>query len=275
MRTKYRIKLVVLTSTLLFSLSTLPISFADRNQNYKVSNVANWDALNVRSGAGMEYKVINEIPADSDGISITSNERSIDGTTWVKIKWKSNTGWVNKNFLALTEATAVSSNLNTPQLYSSPTPKVEQQPYFNPYTTTPSSTNVYGAVRPTAMRNAPLARTHRHPANQCTASKTHSHAGVSGHSHHYSCQGRGRSGQRNVVYSQHLKHYHGKSQCVSAISHSHPSGQKIHRHQCVSRHNTYARQAGGQHAHPANSMTRASSHSHPYQDRNHHHQYGR
>ena len=331
MNIQHHFKSVVLATALTLSAGTIQTAVAyTNNQSYKIINVANWDTLNIRSGAGTEYRVISEIPPNASGITLIGDEREVNGSTWVKILWDGQKGWVNKRYLTIAEASVTpATNVNYAQnntddavtthshpanrctrsithSHAGPTghthkysckrgngrqqaqsqPSTTKANYYNPTpvaTYTPPAklrnTDIYGNYRRVVMTNNNMG-SHTHPANACTRSITHTHAGAKpGHTHRYSCKGRGR--QQQVVrrttyygsYSSSLQHTHPKSQCVSAITHSHKGGDRMHRHQCPPdnrRHNT-----SNMHTHRANALTRATTHSHPYQDRNHTHRYGR
>ncbi len=307
MNIKHHLKSVILASTLALSCGAMPTSFAN-TQGYQVVNVATWDALNMRGGAGTGFDIVGSIPANTNGITLTNEENDVGGSLWVKIIWNGQTGWVNKRFLTIAQASvnpdttpiaygtqhthpanrctgSVSHNHSGPaghtHRYSCDNNTVRTVPLNNVKQTyyNPSSTDIYGNQR-VVLTNNTNTNTHSHPANECTRSKTHTHAnGTARHTHRYSCGGRGRSGQQvaqqNPTYygSSNLQHTHGRSQCVSTIGHSHKNGDTIHRHECP----TSARRSstGGSHTHPANSLTHATTHSHPYQDRRHSHSYGR
>ncbi|MCK5813817.1 MAG: SH3 domain-containing protein [Cocleimonas sp.] len=317
MNIQHHVKSAILVATLAFSCGAMQTSFAN-SQGYQVINVATWDALNMRSGAGTGFDIIGSIPANTNGITLTNDESDIGGSIWVKIIWNGQTGWVNKRYLTIATA-AVTADNNT-QMASSganqhthpanrctgskshshmapaghthsyscennnqqssvrtiPLQNIKQN-YYNP-----STTDIYGRQygnQKVAFTNN--SNKHNHPANECTSSKTHNHAnGSVKHTHRYSCQGRGRSNQqvaqqRPTYYgtSNNLQHTHGRSQCVSAIGHSHKNGDTIHRHECPASVRSSA--TGGRHTHPANSMTHARTHAHPYQDSRHSHSYGR
>lgn len=306
------LKSIILASTL--SLGCVAMQTAV-SADYKIVNVANWDSLNVRNGAGTGYDIVSEIPANSGSIKSTGDTKDVGGSTWVKITWNGQSGWVNNRYL---ETTGATSTNNMKQTYYNPQPAKTTTTYssYSPRATTnnnqhthpenrctrsishqhtgPSNhahqyscqnkgrqqqvtqynaktTDIYGKKR-TAYTPKQNTNTHRHPANQCTRSISHSHIGSANHKHSYSCQN--NKGRQQVNYrTNRLQHSHGKSQCVSAIGHTHKGGDNIHRHECpASRNNA---QSGNKHTHPANSLTRATTHSHPFQDQRHSHRYGR
>lgn len=317
MNIQHHLKSVILATTLALSCGAMQTTFAN-TQGYQVINVATWDALNMRSGAGSRFDIIGSIPANTNGITLTNDVSDVGESTWVKIIWNGQTGWVNKRYLTIAQASVnpdnYSSNGNNQHTHPAnrctgsivhnhvaaaghthsyscdnqqtavrtvPLQNVKQN-YYNPATVVfpPNNTDIYGNQRVAFTNNTGNSNTHSHPANECTHSKTHTHAnGSAGHTHRYSCQGRSRNRQqvtqqRPLYYgSSNLQHSHGRSQCASAIGHSHKNGDTIHRHQCPSSVRRVA--TGGSHTHPANSLTRATTHSHPYQDRRHSHSYGR
>ena len=314
MNIQHHVKSVILASTLALSCGTMQASFAN-TQDYQVINVATWDALNLRSGAGTGFDIVGSIPANTNGITITNDESDIGGSIWVKIIWNGQTGWVNKRYLTI--ATAAVTPNNTQQYASSGGGANQHTHPANRCTASkthnhiapaghthsyscqnngqqnairtiplqnvkqnyynPSSTDIYGNQKVVYTNNS---NSHNHPANECTRSKTHTHAnGSVKHTHSYSCQGRGRSNQQVV---QQRPTYYG----VSNLQHTHGRSQCAnrisHSHKngdTVHRHECPSSvrnsATGGSHIHPANSMTRATTHSHPYQDRKHSHSYGR
>ena len=313
MNIKHHLKSVILASALVLSFGAIATSFAN-TQGYQVINVATWDALNMRSGPGTGFDIVGSIPANTNGIALTNEERDVGGSLWVKVIWNGQTGWVNKRFLTIAKASVNPDNVNITygtqhthpatrctsaitHSHSGPAghthsyscnnntvPTVPlnnmKQTYYNP-----NNTDIYGNQRVVftnnnIQNNNP--NTHTHPANQCTRSKTHTHAnGAVRHTHRYSCGGRGRSAQQvtqqypTYYGSTNLQHTHTKSQCASAISHSHKNGDTIHRHECPTTNRGRRSSTGWTHTHPANSLTRATTHSHPYQDPRHTHFYGR
>lgn len=65
--------------------------------SYKVVRVANWDVLNVRSGPGTGFKVIQKL-LPGEGCIIKTGERS---GNWVRIQTGNGYGWVNRKYLAI------------------------------------------------------------------------------------------------------------------------------------------------------------------------------
>lgn len=348
MNIQHHLKSLILAGTLAVSVGAIQAAVAESYsdfQNYKVVNVANWDALNVRSGAGTNYRVINKIPANTSGIKITSEKEGVNGQNWVKIKWGNQIGWVNMHYLTIAQiapkptptpiapstSTALNyvANINTsgniyegsavktnkaPSQHTHPANECTRSISHNHLSNNANHSHRYscksngkGRQKPQAVAQnsilPPISNmkqtyykggnnnykvktavqtnntlTHRHPANRCTASISHTHASNNpNHSHSYNCQNKGRQQQATVQPTYYgranLQHTHPKSQCVSAISHSHNGGTTVHRHQCPASINKPT--TGGQHTHPGNAMTNSTTHTHPYQDINHAHKYGR
>jgi uncharacterized membrane protein len=90
--------LFVLASALVLALSVTPIMAAEM-QIYAVTKVATGGALNMRSGPGAGNSVVVKIPADSDGIVATGEEKKVGSTTWAKVYWNGKGGWVSKSYL--------------------------------------------------------------------------------------------------------------------------------------------------------------------------------
>ncbi|HIO92216.1 MAG TPA: SH3 domain-containing protein [Leucothrix mucor] len=240
MNIQHHLKSVVLATTLAFSAGAMQTAVAySNNQNYKIVNIANWDALNIRSGAGTGYRVINEIPANSSNITLTGNEKDVNGSTWVKIKWDGQIGWVNKRYLTIAEASVAPASNNT---------------YVN------------------YAQNNKAGSTHSHPANRCTRSISHTHAGPTGHSHRYSCKGNGR---QQVASNQTAKPRTTKQQYYNPapVAYNPPAPRTN-----TDIYGNYRRVAAttnniGNHTHPANRCTRSISHSHAGAKAGHKHSY--
>lgn len=286
MNIQLHLKSVVLATTLALSTGAMQTAVAyNSNENYKIVNVANWDALNVRSGAGTEYRVINEIPANSNGIKVTNSEKSINGSTWVKINWNGQKGWVNKRYLTIaTASVAPASDVN----------------YINYVQNNTKSSNT--------------GSNHTHPANRCTRSISHTHAGPTDHTHRYSCKpgnGRQQVARTQTVQPHNIKqnyynptparntdiygnnyrrvaatnnignHTHPANQCTRSISHSHAGAKAGHKHsysckgkgrqQQVTRQRTYY---GGslQHTHGKSQCASAINHTHNSGNKVHRHE---
>ena len=240
MKIQHHLHSVVLATTLALSAGAMQTAIADTsdsNQSYDIVNVANWDALNIRSGAGTEYRVINEIPANSTGIKVISDEFDVNGSTWVKINWDGQKGWVNKRYLTLATATVASAPAKT---------------------AVTTSDNYVNYAQNTGSN-------HTHPANRCTRSISHTHAGPSEHKHRYSCKGNGRQQQQvtqKVAQTQTdqstVKQNYYNPTPVAATTTA-PNGDK----DIYGNYRRVAVNAGlGNHQHPANECTRSISHSH-------------
>ncbi len=240
MNIQHHLKSVVLATTLALSAGAMQTAIAySSNESYKIVNVANWDALNVRSGAGTEYRVINEIPANSDGIKVTGSERSSNGSTWVKISWNGQKGWVNKRYLTIATAQVTpASDVN----------------YIN------------------YAKNKTTGTTHTHPANKCTRSISHTHAGPANHKHSYSCKP--GNGRQQVARTQTTQ--------VQTIKQNYYNPTPVAYNPAPARNtdiygNNYRKVAAtnniGAHTHPANQCTRSISHSHAGAKAGHTHSY--
>lgn len=66
---------------------------------YRVAFVANNDTLNIRSGAGANYKVVGTLAYNATGIEITGTEQKVGTSLWVPIQYEGLTGWVNRYYL--------------------------------------------------------------------------------------------------------------------------------------------------------------------------------
>ncbi|MCB1621105.1 MAG: hypothetical protein KDI44_10245 [Thiothrix sp.] len=67
---------------------------------YSVVHVAPDDKLNMRDRAGVEgSKVVASIPHNAKGILLSGEQQQVGSSTWVKIAWSGQRGWVNKYYL--------------------------------------------------------------------------------------------------------------------------------------------------------------------------------
>ncbi len=71
-------------------------SSASGRESYRVTAVANWDVLNMRSGPGTNYSIVVPIPPDGSGIYVSSC-RSVSGyrTKWCQASWQGYSGWAS------------------------------------------------------------------------------------------------------------------------------------------------------------------------------------
>jgi hypothetical protein len=66
---------------------------------YSVTNIAQDDTLNVRSGPGVSYDLVARLPNNSSGIRILGEPVLNGMTEWVQIVFDNRTGWVVKSYL--------------------------------------------------------------------------------------------------------------------------------------------------------------------------------
>jgi uncharacterized protein YraI len=94
-----RIVMVFLCWLCLATVYPIPASAADSNL-YRVAFVADNDFLSVRSGPGVEYAEVGQLPYNASDVVYTGTLQSAsDGGLWVTIQWNAITGWVNRYFL--------------------------------------------------------------------------------------------------------------------------------------------------------------------------------
>ena len=313
-----RLKQVATISTVAVCISVAPISQATAAERYIVSGVESWDTLNIRSQPSARSAIIGEIPADGQNINSSGETRGNGRTTWIRVTYNGVSGWVSKRYLATdytfngaTVNTAATSATNyTPQpvdtsatttvrtgsIYDAGSSTVARSVYVGPGNglpaiTTKRQTQFFQPVTPVAVTQpvavARTGNTHSHPANRCTRSIAHNHAGPAGHSHRYSCQGQATQQQpqrQTVAVTQVVvdnnSHTHPRNQYSNAITHSHASNNRQHSH-------NYGRQVqqqrvqvravatGNSHTHPRNQFSNAVTHNHASNDVNHRHNYGR
>jgi len=325
-----RLKQVVTISTVAVCISVATISQATAAERYIVSGVESWDTLNIRSQPSSRSAIIGEIPANGKNVNSDGQQRNSGRTTWLRVTYNGVSGWVSKRYLA-TDYTFNSTASNAPvSNATSYTP----QPTMNPTAATSRTGSIYAAGNTTAtrsvyagpgnglpaittkrqtqyvapqpmavqvqqpMRAANTGNTHSHPANRCTRSIAHTHAGPVGHSHRYSCQG--QATQRPVQQRQQMQvqqqqvvavretvvdnnsHTHPRNQYSNAITHSHASNNRQHSHNysgqtAVAQPRVQVRAAtmsGNAHTHPRNQFSNAVTHTHASNDVNHKHNYG-
>jgi hypothetical protein len=66
---------------------------------YRVAGVHSWDALNVRTGPGVEYPIAGEIPFDGKDVAITGVAIGVGSSRWVPVRYREVTGWVNMKYI--------------------------------------------------------------------------------------------------------------------------------------------------------------------------------
>lgn len=66
---------------------------------YRVAFVADNDTLNVRSGAGANYKVVGTLAHNATRVEITGAEEKVGNSIWVPIQHDGMNGWVNRYYL--------------------------------------------------------------------------------------------------------------------------------------------------------------------------------
>ena len=270
-----RLKQIVTISTVAVCFSVASISQATAAERYIVSGVESWDTLNIRSQPSARSAIIGEIPADGQNVNSNGQERGNGRSTWIRITYNGVSGWVSKRYLA----TDYSFNNST-------TTVVTNTPSYTPTTSRTGSiydagdtkSSVYvgpgnglPAIKPKRQTQfiAPQVKTgnsHSHPANRCTRSISHSHAGPQGHSHRYSCQG--QATQQQQAATDQNSHTHPRNQFSNAVTHSHASSTSNHRHNYGQNGTTQTQQptvsSGTQvtHIHPQAQYNAKTTHTH-------------
>ncbi|MGB1311067.1 MAG: SH3 domain-containing protein [Leucothrix sp.] len=305
-----RLKQVVTISTVAVCISVASVSQATAAERYIVSGVESWDTLNIRSRPSAKSAIIGEIPASGKNVNSNGEERGNGRTTWIRITYNGVSGWVSKRYLATdysfndtTKTNAmVSATVYTPEpvdtaatsrtgsIYDAgDTSTTARSVYVGPGNGLPAintkRTSQY-VEQPTFVQPQPAPQvqvntgnTHSHPANPCTRSIAHSHAGPAGHAHRYSCQGQATKPQVQQVVVDNNSHTHPRNQYSNAVTHSHASNNRQHSHnygqaQTQPKVQVRAPAAGGTHTHPRNQFSNAVTHTHASNDVNHRHNYG-
>lgn len=88
---------------------------------YQVQGVAADDYLNMRAKPGVGGLVVTMLPPSANNISLTGERAQVGSSIWVRIKWQGKLGWVNRRYLALTNAQLPAS------LPVTPSPQTEDQ----------------------------------------------------------------------------------------------------------------------------------------------------
>ncbi|MFN8420315.1 MAG: hypothetical protein U0528_13895 [Anaerolineae bacterium] len=77
-----------------------PVTNAHAASAYRVAFVADNDILSVRSGPGVEFDEVGQLPYNASDVVVTGAAQSAsDGGTWVPVQWNAISGWVNRYFL--------------------------------------------------------------------------------------------------------------------------------------------------------------------------------
>jgi hypothetical protein len=65
-------------------------------ETFRVSGVASWDALKLRTGPGIQFPIVAAIPPDGNGIATESCE-PVEGYSrkWCRANWRGHQGWVS------------------------------------------------------------------------------------------------------------------------------------------------------------------------------------
>ncbi len=77
----------------------IPDNSSNQQANYAVVFVEPNDVLNVRSGPGVSFGIVGELPPDASDVQISGSGQLIAGSTWVPIQRGGLAGWVNSRFL--------------------------------------------------------------------------------------------------------------------------------------------------------------------------------
>jgi hypothetical protein len=67
---------------------------------FAVVRVASNDVLNVRSGPGVAYPIVDTIPYHGLDVEVYAGAREVKGRWWVPVQYEDVPGWVNSNYLA-------------------------------------------------------------------------------------------------------------------------------------------------------------------------------
>ena len=301
-----RLKQVATISTVAVCISVATVSQATAAERYIVSGVESWDTLNIRSQPNAKSAIIGEIPANGQNINSNGQERVNGRSTWIRVNYNGVSGWVSKRYLATDytfndtspttsattytpQATTTTATVRTGDIYDAGSTSTRSV-YVGPGNGLPAI-NTKRPIQYNNQQQQPArvntGSTHSHPANRCTRSISHTHAGPAGHSHRYSCQGQATQRQTQTVQRQVVRqavvdnnsHTHPRNQYSNAITHSHASNNRQHSHnygrQVQQQVQVRAANTGNSHTHPRNQYSNAVTHNHASNNVNHSHNYGR
>jgi uncharacterized protein YgiM (DUF1202 family) len=83
---------------------------------YEVTKIPNGDYLNIRSGPGSTYSVINKLPPGSNDIVLGSKRVPNGAVIWQEITFQGQTGWVNADYIRPSKVLPASSSSLPPAL---------------------------------------------------------------------------------------------------------------------------------------------------------------
>ncbi len=92
--------IIFLLKLVLLALVLFPVGVNANNYHYRVTKVAANDVLNIRAEPNSSSAIVARIPFNGVGISLSGASRRTGRSTWVKIRWQNNRGWVNRAYLA-------------------------------------------------------------------------------------------------------------------------------------------------------------------------------
>ncbi|MCA9942373.1 MAG: SH3 domain-containing protein [Anaerolineales bacterium] len=87
------------TATAVPPTNTPMANNANQPTSFAVVFVEPNDVLNVRSGPGVDFSIVGELPPDANDVQITGSGQLVAGSTWVPIQRNGLAGWVNGRFL--------------------------------------------------------------------------------------------------------------------------------------------------------------------------------
>jgi len=219
MKPQRSLKLILSASLIGISLLFSPTILA--SPSYSVTGVVQWDVLSMRKYPGIKSKIIAQIPPNGSAINTTGKSVKKGQSTWVQVKWKTQTGWVNKRYLTLSANSNDSGASANKNAHTHPKNKCTNSITHTHPNGAKSHVHRYSCQGNQEANNED---SHQHPANRCTRSVTHNHPnGKRTHEHRYSCQG-------NTTTTDANAHTHPKQKCTNSVTHSHPNGKNDHEH---------------------------------------------
>lgn len=88
--------------------ATEPATEPESEARYEVAFVTSDDTLNVRSGPGVDYDVVAELPPQAGGIVVEPEGATlVTGSLWTPIDTDRASGWVNSQFLTQSVSTEI------------------------------------------------------------------------------------------------------------------------------------------------------------------------
>jgi len=94
-----KISIYFLTPPLIIASTGSAVLAENTSAFYDIANVSAHDTLSLRTQAGGRSQLIATIPSNARFLNTTGKAEKRGKSTWVEIKYRQHTGWVNKHYL--------------------------------------------------------------------------------------------------------------------------------------------------------------------------------